>query len=1098
MPLISTLGAASSRGFGQFAAQGGGKLYVEDVFSTYLYNGTGGGNTISNDVSLITTEAWSAAYLESPQDNSDFAFYDTYVDSSNNLYVAGFSQSGSFYNDGNIAKYNSAGVLQWQRSFQSNNSTRCYGITADSSGNVYVTGRGYRSDPEFSFYYMFVAKLDSDGNTTWRRWLYDNENNNTGRSVAVDSSGNVFAVGTVSNGSKTPTVLVKYNSSGSLQWRKKLDNDESNDPNEYGGFGLELDSSGNAYVVGSSKDGSNQRYILFAKYNTSGTLQFQKKLYQGGDSRGYRVRLDSSGNIYLACRLDSKGALIKLDSSGTVQFARSFTSRITDLRGLHIDASNNIYVSGSTTSPARGFVAKMNTSGTVSWQRSFYQPLSPATSNNTLFFGVTADSLGNVISCGRCIRNSSGNASSLLWTKIKADGTSVGGKAYVVLDTENLTFSSASITDNTPSAYAGDLGGQEGSSNISNNSAGNTNGLLTQAKTDSTGGLVWIKQRSSGAYGGHAFYDTARGKEYLLSSSGDGSGNSSAQATSAQYNTYSGTNNFISFLGDGFVLGQDNWFNKNASDQTYVSWTFRRAPKFFDVVQYTGNDTTQAISHNLGSAPGMIVVKRMNTTGSWRVYHRSFPTGYANLNTAGAFTTASAANVWGNNSSVVAPTSTTFTVGNDSSLNASGSTYVAYVFAHDTTADGIIQCGSYEGTGNSQQAINLGWEPQYLLIQRATVGSDWTIFDNMRKFDANYNPEFLTANNAAGTYTDIYPYIHVTSTGFETGTDGYLNQGTVVYMAIRRGPMRVPTDATKVFSPVLYNGDGSAKSITTGFTVDTEVVMARSSPGPWQPAWLSRLTGNGFYLQSSSTAATVDWSGNLSNEFQSNTGVNRADAYLNNNGNMVTESFRRAPGFFDVVCYSGTGSARTVGHNLGVAPEMMIVKCRSASPREWICYHTFLGANKVILPNRRDPANYNGSQWFGTSPTASVFTVNTDIATNDGGATYVAYLFASCPGVSKVGSYTGTGTTLQINCGFTAGARFVLIKRTDSPGDWYIWDSARGIVAGNDPYLFLNSAAAEVTSTDYVDTYALGFEISSSAPAEINGSGGTFIFLAIA
>jgi hypothetical protein len=127
-----------------------------------------------------------------------------------------------------------------------------------------------------------------------------------------------------------------------------------------------------------------------------------------------------------------------------------------------------------------------------------------------------------------------------------------------------------------------------------------------------------------------------------------------------------------------------------------------------------------------------------------------------------------------------------------------------------------------------------------------------------------------------------------------------------------------------------------------------------------------------------------------------------------------------------------------------------------------------------------------------------VFSVGTNADVNTSAANYVAYLFATCPGVSKVGSYTGTGTTLQINCGFTGGARFVLIKRTDSTGDWYVWDTARGIIAGNDPYLLLNSTAAEVTSTDYVDTFSSGFEISSTAPAAINASGGTFIFLAIA
>jgi hypothetical protein len=117
---------------------------------------------------------------------------------------------------------------------------------------------------------------------------------------------------------------------------------------------------------------------------------------------------------------------------------------------------------------------------------------------------------------------------------------------------------------------------------------------------------------------------------------------------------------------------------------------------------------------------------------------------------------------------------------------------------------------------------------------------------------------------------------------------------------------------------------------------------------------------------------------------------------------------------------------------------------------------------------------------------------------NNSGSTYVAYLFATCSGVSKVGSYTGTATTQVINCGFAAGARFVMIKRTDSTGDWYVWDSARGIIAGNDPYVLMNTNAVEVTSTDYVDTAASGFELSSTAPAAINASGGTFIFLAIA
>ena len=112
--------------------------------------------------------------------------------------------------------------------------------------------------------------------------------------------------------------------------------------------------------------------------------------------------------------------------------------------------------------------------------------------------------------------------------------------------------------------------------------------------------------------------------------------------------------------------------------------------------------------------------------------------------------------------------------------------------------------------------------------------------------------------------------------------------------------------------------------------------------------------------------------------------------------------------------------------------------------------------------------------------------------------TYIAYLFATVPGISKVGSYTGTSATVNVDCGFSAGARFILIKRSDSTGDWYVYDTARGIISGNDPYILLNTTAAQVTNTDYIDPLASGFTVTSSAPVGLNADGGTYIFLAIA
>jgi hypothetical protein len=203
------------------------------------------------------------------------------------------------------------------------------------------------------------------------------------------------------------------------------------------------------------------------------------------------------------------------------------------------------------------------------------------------------------------------------------------------------------------------------------------------------------------------------------------------------------------------------------------------------------------------------------------------------------------------------------------------------------------------------------------------------------------------------------------------------------------------------------------------------------------------------------------------------------------------------------VCYTGDGLAgKVITHNLGVVPELMIFKCRTEST-EWQTHLNVSGySGKTIRINTTAAAlgTTLPQDGYYAAPTSTTMTITDDggLKVNGSGRNYVAYLFASCPGVSKIGSYTGTGTTKQIDCGFTGGARFVLIKRTDSTGDWYVWDTARGIVAGNDPYYLLNSDAVQVTNTDYIDTYSAGFEISSTAPAAINANGGTFIFLAIA
>lgn len=226
--------------------------------------------------------------------------------------------------------------------------------------------------------------------------------------------------------------------------------------------------------------------------------------------------------------------------------------------------------------------------------------------------------------------------------------------------------------------------------------------------------------------------------------------------------------------------------------------------------------------------------------------------------------------------------------------------------------------------------------------------------------------------------------------------------------------------------------------------------------------------------------------------------VGNVNGYYDASGSpYVDYHFRRAPGFFDTVCYAGINATRTVNHSLGVVPELIIVKNRTTGGTSWPVWSTpFSGTNDTMLLNTT--AIPSGSGLFTTTPpTSTVFTVANDSWINSSGNNYVAYLFASCPGVSKVGTYTGNGSSQTINCAFTTGARFVLIKRTDSTGGWLVWDSARGIVAGNDPYLALNSAAAEVTTDDSVDTDNTGFIVNQVAASNVNVNGATYLFLAI-
>jgi hypothetical protein len=598
-----------------------------------------------------------------------------------------------------------------------------------------------------------------------------------------------------------------------------------------------------------------------------------------------------------------------------------------------------------------------------------------------------------------------------------------------------------------------------------------TNGI----NLSGSGGMVWVKSRSAAT--DNFLFDTTRGVNVEINSNTTGSEGVLANSVTA-------------FNSNGFTVGSAAGIGVNAA--TYASWTFREAPKFFDVVTYTGNGANRTIAHNLGVAPGMIIIKRRDDLADWQVYHRSNAnTQYMVLNSTAAVATGTTR--WNSTT----PTATEFTVGTDNTVNFNGSLYVAYLFAHDTSATGLIQCGSFTTDGSGNATVNLGWEPQWVMVKNAGSTGNWILADTMRGFPAGTAGSVYLAPNLSNAEANLGGILQPTSTGFSGNS--FAAGATIIYIAIRRGPMKTPTLGTSVFSPSTSSATTNTQ-ITTNFPVDMQfpTILGGASTEMYVTTRLTGVpstltTANFPYLNPRSTAAETSF--NLVNNWN-NTGFAVSSYY--SGSSQLYWNFRRAPGFFDVVCYTGTGAATTFNHNLGVVPELMIVKSRSNGVENWNVYASPLGPTKRLLLDFTGAAATNPYLWNDTAPTSSVFTLGTATAVNDTGATYVAYLFASCPGVSKVGSYTGNGSSQTINCAFTTGARYVLIKRTDSTGNWLVWDSARGIVAGNDPYLAVNSNAAEVTTNDSVDTDNTGFVVNQVAASNINVNAATYIFLAIA
>jgi hypothetical protein len=219
-------------------------------------------------------------------------------------------------------------------------------------------------------------------------------------------------------------------------------------------------------------------------------------------------------------------------------------------------------------------------------------------------------------------------------------------------------------------------------------------------------------------------------------------------------------------------------------------------------------------------------------------------------------------------------------------------------------------------------------------------------------------------------------------------------------------------------------------------------------------------------------------------------------AVTNTSGSITSTVSANPTSGFSIATYTGNGTAgATIGHGLGVAPNLVIVKKRNGTTG-WQVYAKVLGRTKVFYLDINNAPDTGTDYWGTSDPTSTVFGLSTDGSINASSVPYMAYFFAEVAGYSAIGSYTGNGSTdgTFVHTGFRPA--FVMIKRTSSTGDWFVYNNKTAPLNGVNKYLVWNTSGTEGTY-DTLDFLSNGFKLRVT-DAEVNGNASTFVFMAIA
>ena len=380
------------------------------------------------------------------------------VDSADNAYVLGQPRNATNGNrDFLLVKYDSTNAISWQRELGGSADEFGRSLGVDSSDNIYAFGRT-SSEGEGQTDFL-LAKYNSSGTIQWQRIL-GNGPDNLGESVAIDSSNNVYILGT----SQGVMILAKYNSSGTIQWQKNF----ADDGGDHVAYSVAIDSSDNAYIFGwTDTSGAGLRDFALIKFNSSGSLQWQRTLGGSSQDMGQSVFIDSSDNIYVVGITMSVGAggtdflLAKYNSSGTIQWQRILGGSGNEWGyAVTADSVGNVYITGYTDSEGEGLtdtlIAKYNSSGTIQWQRVL------GGSQFDRGYAIAVNSLDDLYVFGQT--NSTGEGQNdMLLAKLPNDGSLTG---TYDLDGVSMVYAASSLTAATASLTAATSSGSSGTNSF--------------------------------------------------------------------------------------------------------------------------------------------------------------------------------------------------------------------------------------------------------------------------------------------------------------------------------------------------------------------------------------------------------------------------------------------------------------------------------------------------------------------------------------------------------------------------------------------------------------------------------------------------------